>query len=32
MVLINPAFVLQYPQVLPDNRRQDLLERYRHSS
>jgi hypothetical protein len=30
MVLIDASFVLRFPQVLPDNRRQELLARYQH--
>jgi hypothetical protein len=30
MTLIDASFVLEYPQVLPDNRRDELLARYQH--
>jgi hypothetical protein len=30
MVLIDARFVLQFPQVLPDKRRDELLARYQH--
>jgi hypothetical protein len=30
MVLVNAKFVLRFPQVLPDNRRHELLARYQH--